>query len=516
MYDAEVAEVRVPKTLRGIIGARVARLESTERYLLQVLSVLGRASSGSLIVRIAGETMERGGKALRSLEEQGFLTRDGKIDFRFTHALMADVIRDGLPRESLRAMHLGVAQSLEALYPAMIAEMAERLAYHYRRAGERVASVRYWELAATRCSDENAFDPAIRNLENAIDLVHKGPQPDNAQLLDLYQRATTLCVRASKAAKGLMLAQSAFELAEALGKRDCIARFSIIQGQLLGADNRFREAERWMERGLKLATTLGDLAMRREGTVALSQLYSRNGEYRRAANTLTEALEMVMQARDREAEFTCRLHLAVAYAGGRQEELCLAQLAVAAELASASDDPLLTVALYKNETVIGLFLEDEARTLRIGEQGLKLAKEYHLVHDQAAIAHNMGESYLNLGDFKRGFSHLKFSHDLAVENGLRRLEYINLRLLGYIDVVRFQSLEGREKVREALSYAKDAGLTWDYLQCMQTMGQVEQALQNDDEARRYFREVIRLAGEHGNRQYEQEARTALTELMAKN
>ena len=121
---------------------------------------------------------------------------------------------------------------------------------------------------------------------------------------------------------------------------------------------------------------------------------------------------MVLQAHDRDAEFTCRLHLAVAYAGGRQEELCLAQLEVAAELVRGSDDPLQLVALYKNETVVGHFLEDEERTLRVGEVGLKLAKEYHLVHDQAAIAHNMGEAYIGLKDFKRAFSHLKFSHDL--------------------------------------------------------------------------------------------------------
>ena len=89
-----------------------------------------------------------------------------------------------------------------------------------------------------------------------------------------------------------------------------------------------------------------------------------------------------------------------------------------------------------------------------------------------------------------------------------------MRLLGYIDVVRFHSTTGREKVLEALGYAKRKGLVWDYLQCMHTMGQVEQALGDITEARRYFREVIRLSGEHGNRQYEREARTARSSSLS--
>ena len=38
----------------------------------------------------------------------------------------------------------------------------------------------------------------------------------------------------------------------------------------------------------------------------------------------------------------------------------------------------------------------------------------------------MGEGYLRLGDYKRAFSNLRYSFELAREHGLTRVEYINL------------------------------------------------------------------------------------------
>jgi hypothetical protein len=107
---------------------------------------------------------------------------------------------------------------------------------------------------------------------------------------------------------------------------------------------------------------------------------------------------------------------------------------------------------------------------------------------------------------------LKYSYDVAVEHGFLRLEYTNLRVLGFIDVMRFGSKEGRERVKQACTFAKEQGYLWDELQALHFLALVEHALENAEAAKAGFRDVIRLSAEYGNRQYERDAEVALAAL----
>ncbi|MCZ7687122.1 MAG: AAA family ATPase [Sandaracinaceae bacterium] len=122
-YDPEVAEVEVPKTLRGIVSSRLARLGPTDRHLLQIASVAGERFTPELLGHVAGEDAVHVEQALEILEGRGLVTRGGS-EYDFAHELVGEVLRDGLTLESRRELHAAVASALEELYPGRLDELA--------------------------------------------------------------------------------------------------------------------------------------------------------------------------------------------------------------------------------------------------------------------------------------------------------------------------------------------------------------------------------------------------------
>jgi hypothetical protein len=91
---------------------------------------------------------------------------------------------------------------------------------------------------------------------------------------------------------------------------------------------------------------------------------------------------------------------------------------------------------------------------------------------------------------------------------------MDLRVLGFIDAVRFNSLEGRKRIAEAAAYAASNGYVWDHLQSLYLLGIADAALGDPASARKALREAMRLAEEHGDTRYRDDAEAALRSIEA--
>ena len=61
----------------------------------------------------------------------------------FTHSLTRDVAYESLPPARRRVLHGAIARALEAVYADRLAEVYDRLAYHYGRTDEATKAVLY-------------------------------------------------------------------------------------------------------------------------------------------------------------------------------------------------------------------------------------------------------------------------------------------------------------------------------------------------------------------------------------
>ncbi|MCB9591567.1 MAG: protein kinase [Sandaracinaceae bacterium] len=514
-YDPQVAEVEVPKTLRGIVSSRLARLSARDRHLLQVASIAQERFTAELLAQVVGDEPANVDVALSALEAKGLVTR-GNAELDFSHDLIGEVLRDGMTLETRRELHAAIAEAFEHLYAHRLDELAEKLAHHHRESGERGRAVDYMVRAADRLEGEHALGGAIAALERAIDLLSQMAEPDRDRMIELYSRIGDLGFRSRDLEASAKRLAAAVELCESLGRDADVARMSMLRGRLLvNLSGSNEEGRRWLDRASALARSLGDRRLLRDVILSTAEADMRMGEHRGAAASFEEALRYSRELKDVQAQIRCLVPLALATASEGRRRPALEALDEARRLQKeAGDDRFTECEMLKMESLVHFFGLDHERALVAAGKALELAKEYGFSYEAAVNAHNMGEGYLRLGDYKRAFASLRYSYETARDHGFEKLQWANMRVLGFIDATRFGSKEGRTHVAQANDYAARHGYVWDLIQGRYYLAIIDQGRGDDEAARTALREILRLAADHGHADYVKAAEKALEALEA--
>jgi predicted ATPase len=121
------ATVGVPETVQAVIAARIDRLGTGERAVLQRASVIGEVFSWGAVVEFSDRTDSAVvGRHLQTLVRKELIRPDGSTfagedAFRFGHLLIRDVAYESLPKKARADLHARFAGWIE------------------RRAGERAS-----------------------------------------------------------------------------------------------------------------------------------------------------------------------------------------------------------------------------------------------------------------------------------------------------------------------------------------------------------------------------------------
>ncbi len=187
--DSPVPVLRVPNSLRGLLDARVDRLEDAEKDVLQAAAVVGSTVPMDLLrsaVRLEDGEM---GQALSRLIEGGFMVeRDGsRTRLAFRHGLIREAAYTTILKRSRVRMHGAVLDALERR-AGPDAAIVDLLADHAMQAEAWPKAVTYSQRAATRAYDRYANPEAVQYFERALTAaghLANGPGRD-AMLLNLH------------------------------------------------------------------------------------------------------------------------------------------------------------------------------------------------------------------------------------------------------------------------------------------------------------------------------------------
>ena len=204
---AGVADVAVPPTLQGLLGARLDALVQDERRVLECASVIGEEFWPSALEQLEPGMAEPDVRANiaalagRGLVKPGGAPFLGETAFRFTHILMRDAAYEQLLKEDRARLHERLADWVARRTGERSGEYAEFLGYHLERAarcrldlspsdelGARLARrASQWLRAGGRRALARADEPAAANLlERAASLLPPG-DPDRHLLLPELQ-----------------------------------------------------------------------------------------------------------------------------------------------------------------------------------------------------------------------------------------------------------------------------------------------------------------------------------------
>jgi tetratricopeptide (TPR) repeat protein len=202
-----VEEVEIPRSIQGLIAARLDSLPSEEKSMLQDAAVVGRTFWLGSIARLADVDAGLAREVLGRLRVKEILvpreppTFSGELELAFRHGLIHDVAYESLPKATRAEKHVQAARWAEERAGERAEEIAEILATHHLAAvgyldelGDRPARVerartayRWAAVAGDRAARLGQPVEATRWYRAAVDLA-----PDlgvaDLELADLWLR----------------------------------------------------------------------------------------------------------------------------------------------------------------------------------------------------------------------------------------------------------------------------------------------------------------------------------------
>lgn len=196
----ELETVKIPRTLAGVLTARIDRLPDTTKRVAQTASVIGRIFPHRALATVCraappAERVEDVDPHLGTLAYEEVVrerARDPEREYIFKHAMTCEAAYDLLLRERRRELHGRTASALEELYPDRMDELAPVLAYHYHEAGQAEHTARYSMRAAERALKLFAVREALQHYERAYRDLDAMTEPPLIPLVDAILGWTTV------------------------------------------------------------------------------------------------------------------------------------------------------------------------------------------------------------------------------------------------------------------------------------------------------------------------------------
>ena len=180
----QLETVKFPDSIQGIIARRVDSLDTLVQFAAKVASVIGQKFAISLLRDIY--PIEHG-KAeiegyLQTLEQERLLSRDDDETYKFSHAIVQEVVYDRMLLSQRKKLHEKVALALEnnrALDPEAVAPL---LAYHWAKAGNEQKAARFFSFAGQWAVRTGAYQEGLDFLDHAIRMADPHPVDENEVL----------------------------------------------------------------------------------------------------------------------------------------------------------------------------------------------------------------------------------------------------------------------------------------------------------------------------------------------
>lgn len=179
--DVPLDELRLPDSVREVVGARVGRLDPQAARILSTAAVIGRDFDLELLARATETDADDVLDVLEAAEEAALVREPATVAgrFVFTHALIQRTLYQDLSASRRARTHERVAEALEEITGGRPGERVGELAHHWARAvrpTETAKAVDYASQAGARALDQLAPAEAVRWFGQAVELL--GPDGD--------------------------------------------------------------------------------------------------------------------------------------------------------------------------------------------------------------------------------------------------------------------------------------------------------------------------------------------------
>ncbi|MBN2550064.1 MAG: tetratricopeptide repeat protein [Anaerolineales bacterium] len=452
------AALKLPDTVQGVVLARLDRLVETEKFVLKVASVLGKAFEAPALAQVhpIKPAIADLQAQLARLEQREFIFPEDHADrlaWRFRQNLTQEVAYSTLLFSQRRQLHQAAAEWYESALSQSLSPHYPLLAHHYQQAEIPEKERHYVHLAGEQAAAQFANNDALRYLGRALELTPtddlasrynlllacekildlQGKRSDQKQHLDELQTlAGSLQDPARQAAVRLRLASLAevtgdypaavAELEQALAlTTDPAAQAAAHQqwGRVLWQQSSFDEALLHLNQALQLAQ--GQPRLVADIQLNLGILALRRADYPSARLSYEQARAAFAGLGDRLGESKALLNLGNVHNRLGEIDLSNACYQQALELKRQIGDLLgeanALMNLGNNHQRRGAY--DHA--LSAFQQALEIYQRVGHRRNQANVLINMGNALLALGAYPDSRQRFSAAYDLLLALGDRKM-----------------------------------------------------------------------------------------------
>lgn len=498
-------DVAVPRPLRSLLAARVARLDAEHKAALFAAAVLGDPVDTSVLATMLAISLQQVERVIAELEERALLRRAGPSTSMLASPMLRESVLDSLPADARRDLHAAAAAAYEGVFGARVEQKAHRVAQHLYEAGDRNRAAEFFAMSGRQRLRSGQLEAAVHAMLRALDLSDLS-QRNAKELCDWLEDLRT-AVHAVRAAPALpdIVSRVLNRIDDDGDPKRCVVARTHAAG-MLGAIHQFDTANEYIEDALVLAGRR--TALKRSALLTGAEIAFRRGEFRRALEMFVE-IGKHGEPQGREA-YRLEVGLAHTLAAQGDQKGGLAHLERASELADPSD----LAAAVEREKIRGLiyhFTRDFRNAVAAFERGVDLARASGLSYEVALALHNMGDALVWLGSFAR--SHVAFRESLSIcdEYGYERLAAHDRMYLAFLDAEKGHG-DATNTLRDLIAVAEARGYIWDVLDGRHLLGTLAFRRGDVDTARTELGIVRETARDNHNQLLERSASEMLEQL----
>jgi class 3 adenylate cyclase len=151
---APAEDLEIPETVRAVLAARIDRLGESEKWVLQVASVLGKQFTEPVLASVADLSASDLSQCVRALHAGGLVRPESQYGgtYAFHHPLTREVAYRSLLSDKRRELHAATAEALIA-GGEQLGERAALIAHHWDEAGRSYDAERWRRRADFRVTN---------------------------------------------------------------------------------------------------------------------------------------------------------------------------------------------------------------------------------------------------------------------------------------------------------------------------------------------------------------------------
>jgi class 3 adenylate cyclase/tetratricopeptide (TPR) repeat protein len=505
--------LQVPSSVQTILAARIDRLSSEDKRLLQTASVVGKDVPFALLQGITelSDDMLRG--ALDRLQAAEFLYESGlfpDLEYTFKHALTHEVTYGSLLADRRRALHAAVVETMEGVYAGRLAEHLEQLAHHALRGEVWDKAVTYFRQAGAKAAVRSAYREAVTCFEQALAALPRLPGTHERleEAIDIRFDLRTSLLPLGQLEKGLEYLREAEGLARTLDDPRRLAWACAYMISSCWLTGRLADALTFAETAQAIAETLGDLRLKVVANQYLAAALWNVGDYQAATDLFQKVTGSLKGDLSRERfgqallpSAFARRYLAHALAERGEFDQSIAEAEEGLRIAEAADHPFslgqANLALGYVHAMKGEF--DQAVSPL--ERALAMAREWNIRLLSPSCMGFLGYTYARSGRLEEGLA-LLAQATTAFESGVATVFHSLVTAhCGEACILAGRLQEAHRHAERALTLTRQRGERGDEAYALRLLGEIhaQETPPDGGRAEAAYRQAMTLADRLGMR-----------------